>query len=213
MSEPSLKMIFVAGAGPGMGKTTLARRLARSLGGEHVEDADVIFARPEFKDVAACFRNGRHPGPPELERAWRMLARSVERASGVTVLDGSFIEGAEDLDWALASEDALHAHARTMRSILAPVRPLLFFMDGDFAEGLRRREAQYGREWFHRQVRPNETWETTFARMKADLVARRPRLLRAFDAGGWNPFLLDASLTEDEVFDTALRVIVRARAS
>lgn len=207
MHEPSVKLIFVAGAGPGVGKTTLARRLTRSLGGEHTEDADVIFKRPEFAEVAARFRSGHHPGPLELERAWREIVISVDDAPGVTVLDGSFIAGAEDLDWALASEDALHSFSRNMRSILAPVSPQLFFLDGDIGEGIRRREAQCGREWFHRRTQSNEPWEATFGRLKADFTAGRRRVLRVFEAGGWKLFPLDSSLSEDEVFGSALQIL------
>lgn len=208
-----MKLIFVAGTGPGMGKMTLAGQLATALGGQHIEDAGVIFERPEFAPVAARFRSGVHPGPLELKRAWRALVRSIKRAPAVVVLDGSFIDGAEDLDWALASEEALHTFSRDMRVILSPVDPLLFFLDGDIAEGIRRRAAQYGREWFRHHVRPDEPWEVSFARIEASFTARRLRLRRAFDAGDWRLCFLDASLSSDQMLDTALKVVSRTVSS
>ena len=213
MSESHAKMIFVAGIGPGMGKTTLARRLAISLGGEHIEDGDLIFKRREFEEVATKFRGGQQPVALELESAWTTLVRSIECSRCVTVLDGSFVTGAEDLDWALASEKALHEHSRNMRAILAPMRPLIFFLDGNVAEGMRRREAQFGRDWFRNQRASDEDWDTRFARIEAGYIANRPRILAAFAAGNWRLFQLDAGLSKDELLEAALEVIHSEAAS
>ena len=70
MAPGDLVVVMVTGAVPGLGKSTLSRRIARDLrrAGLAVElfEESHILERPEFATVMAEFRSGRAATPDQL---------------------------------------------------------------------------------------------------------------------------------------------------
>jgi len=201
-------LIMITGAAPGAGKTTLANGLAAEIDGRHLPAEELIFERAEFRAVGDCFRHKVHPGPTLLEDAYGRLVTTIDESRTVVVLDGSFVDLAEDLSWAMESEPELHAHSRRMRKVLSGIRTVTVFVDADVTEGIRRREAQHGREWFstYDTPEPGETWERSLDRLTSYFTQRLVRIRRAFAAADWPLAPVDGNRTKREALEAAVRL-------
>lgn len=156
----------------GVGQSTLSRRLAAAMPNVDVLWEDelsqpAIFTRAEFAAVADRFH--RHNADPDagignptaqmLEDAYRNLVRTVRTHGRPTLMGWSFMDLAEDLDWARADEHALQRHSRAVRNILAPLDPVLIYIDGDIAAAFKRAVDQRGRTWFTRGPFDESHWD------------------------------------------------------
>ena len=202
---------MIHGVCSGIGQSTLTRRLAEAIGDVDVLWEDElsqpsIFTRPEFCDVADRFRRHNaqpgarlgHPEPELLEAAYGRLVEAVLAHGRVALMGWSVMDLAEDLDWALADERALHEHARRARAVLAPLDPVLVYLDGDLSTAMERAIEQRGREWFKRAYGlPGEDWAELETRLLSQMRQGAGRIYRSFDFGGWFPAIRVDATADD----------------
>jgi hypothetical protein len=203
----------------GVGQSTLTRRLASAM-----PDADVlwedelsqpaIFTRSEFAAVADRFYRHNanpdagigHPTARMLEDAYGRLARTVLVHGRTALMGWSVMDLAEDLDWARADEYALHRHARAVRDVVAPLNPVLVYIDGDVSAAFKRAVEQRGHGWFRRaygRADEAEEWKGLVERLLDEAYVAAVRMRRALEAGGWFPAVeVDGTaVATDELFD------------
>lgn len=216
MSTPKPRLVVIHGVCAGMGQSTLFEGL-RTL--DLVPRADYLeedtepsvrhagypahFDRPEFAEVAERFLRHNadrtagvgHPPARMLEAFWQRLVDDA-RTAGRSIISGlSFIDLAEDLDWAMASEAALHDHSRAVLQIVAPLEPVMLELEGDVAIALARAARQRG-------------WDDERTPQVDECERRAARLDRALDAGGWPRRRIDAtSQTAERVRDAAIDIL------
>lgn len=214
------RLVIIHGVCAGIGQSTLfegLRALDLIPGADYLEEDSeesvrhpgypAHFDRPEFREVADRFLRHNadrtagvgHPTAEMLERFWRRLIEGA-LAAGRTLVSGlSFIDVAEDLDWAMESERALHDHARRVHEIAAPLDPVMIHLDGDIAVALDRAARQRG--WNAERTPPVDE-----ARQRAE------RIDRAFEAGGWAPHRIDGtSQRAGAVLETAVHLLQTER--
>lgn len=142
-----------------------------------------------------------HPEPELLEAAYGRLVETVQAHGRVALMGWSVMDLAEDLDWARADERALQEHARRTRGVLAPLDPVLVYLDGDISMATGRAIQQRGRDWFERSYgQPDEHWADLEERLLTEMADAAARIDRSFEAGGWFPAIrVDAT---DAEFDS-----------
>lgn len=219
------RMVIIHGESAGMGQTTLFESLrARGL----PERADFIeedseqsdrypgypahFDRAEFAEVADRFVRHNadrfagvgHPSAAMLETVWSQLVANAEREQLIMVSGVSFIDGAEDLDWAMASERALHEHSRRVAEIMSSLDPLLLYLHGDISVAIDRAALQPERGWLT-STSDAEAWPARRDEVVRDATARSRRIEAAFAAGDWGLTPINAtSLSRGEVLEIAI---------
>jgi hypothetical protein len=221
--------VIIHGVCCGIGQTTLFERLRR---GEYIANADYIeedseqsvkypgypahWDRPEFREIAERFVRHNadrtagigHPPPSMLETVYRHLAETAIEKETTLVFGTTFIDGAEDLDWAMADEAALHDHSRAIAEILAPLEPVFLYLDGDIAQAIDRAERQRGRSWWRSAPTADTDWRPFRARLITEVAERADRVLAALYAGGWQLITLDVTtLSADDVLEAALAIL------
>lgn len=203
---------MIHGIGPGVGQTTLGLGLERELNiVDFICEDEAMFERPEFAIVGKQFR--RHnagelgvPHPPRfmLEEAYRALVDNLKRSDALGLMDWSFVDLAEDLDWAEASLEDLNEHSRVVREIMSPLNPIVLYLGGDISVGIMRREKERGREWFGVSGLTDEEWAVVVEERVTELTLRHERCLGTFEAGGWKVAFLDGERTQSQVLLQAL---------
>jgi thymidylate kinase len=144
-------LIAVWGAAPGVGKSTLCAGLAGWLADaglrvDHFADEEIL-TRPEFGEVAEHFEaTGR------VEAA--MLLTAASRFAGSVLADGVDVVVADALvpfvPSLLAmgcSDQVVCAFVAELTGLLAPVQPVLVFLDGDTKTALARAAAREEPGW------------------------------------------------------------------
>jgi hypothetical protein len=211
------RLVVIHGVCAGMGQSTLfegLRGLDLIPGADYLEEDSepstrfpgypAHFDRPEFAEVADRFWRHNadraagvgHPTADMLETVWRRLVAAAQIADRTLVSGLSFIDGAEDLDWAMASEPALHEHARAINELVAPLDPVFIELDGDITAATDRAVRQRGRAWFRFDGTTDAAWEAFLASYLDEATTRARRLDRAMAAGGWHRHRIDGT-TQD----------------
>lgn len=144
-------LISVWGVSPGVGKSTLCGRLSARLADaglrvDHFREED-LFARPQFAAVAREFQS---TGAVELNTLLTATARFVDaiRAEKVDVVVADalvpFVPSL--LAWG-HSDQAIESFIADLAQILAPVGPVLVYLDGSAETGLARAASREGPQW------------------------------------------------------------------
>ncbi len=145
------KLIAVWGAAPGIGKSTVCAGLAGWLtqAGNRVDHfaEEEIFTRPEFADVAAYFLATRRVDPRMLLAAGSRFATSVLAANVDVVVADAQVPFVPSLLAVGCSDQQVRQFVADLTAELAPVEPVLLFLDGDAATALARAEAREGPGW------------------------------------------------------------------
>jgi thymidylate kinase len=144
--------VAVAGAAPGVGKSTLATALAgwlsaQGLAVDHFREEEIL-SRPEFAAVAAEFRAGGGVALATLRAAVAGYVTSIRAArTDVVVADALLPFVPSLLAWG-HSEAAIADFLADLAGVLEPVTPILLFLDGDPQTALPRAAAREGGpEW------------------------------------------------------------------
>jgi hypothetical protein len=181
---------------------------------DFIDEDRAVFERPEFADVGDQFRRHNagepdvpHPSPSMLERAYERIVETLRGSGAFGVMDWSFVDLAEDLDWAEASLADLHEHSRSVREIMNPLNPLVLFLEGDPRVGILRRVAERGRAWFGAQNLSDEEWLAFIDARVAESRRLQRRVLGTFAAGAWELARIDGGQEKAAVLRQALATL------
>jgi thymidylate kinase len=206
------RLIAVSGASPGIGKTTLTRRLATEadlIG--HVDrfNEEEILSRREFENVAAQFQSiGTVDLDVLLIASERFVASAL--AYDVVVTDSLFPFVASLVAWG-HDEETIQAFLVQLRAILDQLDPVVLYLDGDPTEALQRAADRSGKAWLdnflvktatYKVTPPIRDLETTIAHLRRE----RDISVRCMIAAGYDIVTIyDAhSRTTDDVASEAL---------
>jgi hypothetical protein len=156
------RLIAVSGAYPGIGKTTLTRRLASEA--DHIGHVDrfneeEILSRREFETVAAQFQS---IGTVDLDVLLIASQRFVTSALAydVVVTDSLFPFVPSLVAWGY-DEETIRAFLVQLRTILEPLDPVVPYLAGDPAEALQRAAARSGKAWLDKFLAKTATYKVT----------------------------------------------------
>lgn len=153
------KVIAVTGAMPGVGKTTLSRRLAATLeaGGRTVElfKEEDILDRGEFNEVISAFRStGRASLRQLVDGSRRHLQRALESGVEIVVQDMLFPFLPSLLAWGYRDDEVIGFFA-DLAACCQGIELVQVHITGDAATSLARavsRECDGWLEWFVAKV-------------------------------------------------------------
>jgi thymidylate kinase len=135
-------LVVVWGASPGIGKSTLCAGLAARLADaghrvDHFREEEIL-TRPEFAEVAELFlATGTVQAAMLRTATQRLVASSLAEAYDVVIADAlmpyvpSLLAMGDD-------DDAIDAFVADLTPVLAPLGPVMVFLDGDPGTALRR---------------------------------------------------------------------------
>jgi hypothetical protein len=168
-------LVAITGDGPGLGKSTLARRLHELLGaaGQHVElfaEHDVL-SDPCFTHVAREFRETGEVGlEPLLDGARRFAAAVHERRSDVAVVDSLFPYLPSLFAWG-HSDETISAFFSDLAEALAGTRLVQIHLTGDLGSALERAAAREGGDWLAGQVAKTDRYRgSSEVRSSQDMI-------------------------------------------
>ncbi|WP_416961421.1 hypothetical protein [Streptomyces sp. Agncl-13] len=209
-------LVSVWGAAPGVGKSTLCAGLSRSLAGaglrvDHFREEEIL-SRPQFAAVAEEFGA---TGAVGLETLLAATARFVEsvlaRGDDVVVAD-ALVPFVPTLLAMGHGEEAIDAFMADLADVLAPVRPVVVFLDGDAGAALSRAGEREGPEWLGWYVGKLAAYEVSppvsdLASAVTYLRRERAVTLGAVRRHGWGPVVVERAdeLTPGEVLGAAGR--------
>jgi hypothetical protein len=209
------RLIAVFGASPGIGKTTLAERLAaegRLHGRVDYFKEEHVLSRDEFTQVAVQFREcGAVDLDVLLEASRRFVASAA--AFDMVVTDALFPFIPSLLAWG-HDEQTICSFLVQLRTILEPLGPVVVYLDGDPAAALPRAATRSGDAWLRNFVAKATTYKTLPAiRDLPDALAylRRERdvTLRSMACTGYTAVVLadaDTRPVEDLMAEVVPRI-------
>ncbi|MEV6539973.1 hypothetical protein [Streptomyces sp. NPDC051665] len=133
MGVPAL--VSVWGAAPGVGKSMLCAGLSRALAGaglrmDHVREEEIL-SRPQFAAVAEEFGAAGAVGLETLVAATGRFVASVLAGGDDVVIADALMPFAPTLLAMGHGEESIDAFIADLTRVLAPVRPVVVFLDGD----------------------------------------------------------------------------------
>jgi thymidylate kinase len=144
-------LIAVWGAAPGVGKSTASTGLARWLAeaGRQVDHfaEEELFTRPQFADVAAYFRATGKVEPAMLLAAASRFAGSVLAGHVDVVVADALVPFVPSLLAVGCTDQQIRQFVADLTAALAPIQPVLLFLDGDPATALARADSREGGGW------------------------------------------------------------------
>lgn len=144
-------LIAVAGAAPGIGKSTLCRALAGWLSGlglrvDHFRE-DEVLTRDEFAAGAAEFEAGGVVQLPTLLDAVAGFVSSILASGDDVVITDSLIPFVPSLLAWGHGEDVMTRFLHDLSCLLEPVAPIVVYLDGDPLAALARAAEREGPGW------------------------------------------------------------------
>lgn len=144
-------LIAVAGAAPGVGKSTVCDRLCRRLADlgvrvDHFREEEIL-TRAEFAPVAAEFTASGVVAPATLLASTAEYVASVQAARMDVVVADALVPFVPSLVAWGYEDDAIGAFLDSLTELLAPVHPVLVYLDGDPRRALRRAVDREGPGW------------------------------------------------------------------
>ena len=208
-------IIAVWGVAPGIGKSTLCRRLAEqlSVGGrvDHFAEEDVL-SRPEFAAVATEFRADRRV---DLDTLVDATARYAESARGFDISVADALLPYVPTALAMGHSDAVVTDfCLRLREALAGVPGILVFLDGDPRIALRRAADREGPRWLDWYVEKLAGYgvEPRVTDVESAIAYLRRERTVLFDAAatlGWGTVTVDAGteLDADQILANAIAAL------
>jgi thymidylate kinase len=213
-------LIAVWGIAPGIGKSTLSDRLARWLTDaglcvDHFREEEIL-TRPQFASVAAEFtRDGTVSLNALLATTAEFVGSALARADDVVIAD-ALVPFVPTLLAMGHDEKAVAGFVSNLTEVLAPVNPVMIFLDGSAETALSRAARREGAEWLDWYVGKLARYGvsppvTDVASAVRYLARERAVTLAAVDREGWDTVVIDRAdeLPEAEVLRTAQQSLDR----
>lgn len=158
-------LITVWGASPGVGKSTLCGGLSRWLADaglrvDHFREEEVL-TRPQFAAVAEAFTA---TGAVDVETLIASTAKFVDSvlASGDDVVIADALVPFVPTLLAMGhGEETIDAFMADLTEVLAPVCPVMVFLDGNAEVALSRAARRDGEQWLDWYVRKLARYEVS----------------------------------------------------
>lgn len=144
-------LIAVWGASPGVGKSTLCVGLSRWLADsglrvDHFREEEIL-TRPQFAAVAADFKATGGAALRTLIEATAQFVDSVLTSGEDVVVADALVPFMPTLLAMGHGEKAIDAFMTDLTRVLAPVCPVMVFLDGNAEAALSRAERREGAQW------------------------------------------------------------------
>ena len=207
-------LVSVWGAAPGVGKSTLCTGLSRSLSGaglrvDHFREEEIL-SRPQFAAVAEEFGATGAVGPGTLVAATERFVESVPARGDDVVIADALVPFVPTLLAMGQGEEAIDTFMADLTGVLAPVRPVVVFLDGDAGVALSRAVEREGPEWLDRYVGKLAAYEVSppvadLASAVTYLRRERTVTLDAVQRHGWGLVVVERAdeLTPGEALEAA----------
>ena len=202
-------LVSVWGAAPGIGKSTLCAGLSRSLAGaglrvDHFREEEIL-SRPQFGAVAEEFAATGAVGLETLVAATERFVESVPAGDDVVVAD-ALVPYVPTLLAMGHGEETIDAFTADLTRVLAPVRLVVVFLDGDAGTALSRAGEREGAQWLDWYIGKLAAYEVSppvsdLASAVAYLRRERAVTLGAVRRHGWGLVVVERAdeLTPGEV--------------
>ncbi|MET1000886.1 MAG: DinB family protein [Acidimicrobiia bacterium] len=194
------RLVMITGASPGLGKSTLSKRLAGACGAELLEEAAVL-QRAEFAPVIASIRATRTASAAVLLDAAAQYLATVRTANSV-VVDAVFPYFPSQLT-AGYNDDALLALRAALAEGLAGFDPVQLHLTGDARAALTRAVAREGAGWLDQVIAAAGGREAGFDDVVRYLEASARRARRLQTGSPWPVHELDADAGPDALLHHA----------
>lgn len=144
-------LVTVWGSSPGIGKSTLCAGLSEWLSGaglrvDHFQEEEIL-TRPQYAEVASHFLATGEVERDALLSATARFAVSVLAAGTDVVIADALMPYVPSLLAMGHGEKAITAFMADLAETLAPLRPVMIFLDGDASAALSRAAAREGPGW------------------------------------------------------------------
>ncbi|KUN60903.1 hypothetical protein [Streptomyces griseorubiginosus] len=162
-------LITVWGASPGVGKSTLCAGLSSWLSGrglrvDHFREEEVL-SRPQFAAVAAEFETTGRVRPEMLIGATASFVDAVVASGDDVVIADALMPFVPTLLAMGQDAETIDTFMTDLSEVLAPLRPVMVFLDGNAESALSRAVAREGEQWLdwylgklaHYEVTPQVT--------------------------------------------------------
>lgn len=149
-------LITVWGASPGVGKSTLCAGLSRwlvdaGLRVDHFREEEIL-TRPQFAAVAGEFKATGAVGLETLIATTAEFVDSVLATGDDVVIADALVPFVPTLLAMGHGEETIDAFMADLTEVLAPVRPVMVFLDGNAEAALSRAARRGGEQWLDRYV-------------------------------------------------------------
>jgi thymidylate kinase len=207
-------LIAVWGASPGIGKSTLCAGLAERLSAaglrvDHFQEEEIL-TRPQYAEVASHFVATGEVERDALLSATARFADSVLAAGTDVVIADALMPYVPSLLAMGHSEQAITGFMADLADVLASLRPVMIFLDGDASAALSRaaaREKPGWLEWYIGKLARYRVQPEVHDRASAAEYLRREReiTLSVVRRQSWGLVLIAhaAELAPDEVLHVA----------
>lgn len=144
-------LITVWGASPGAGKSTLCAGLSQRLADtglrvDHFREEEIL-TRPQFAAVAEEFKATGMVELGTLIAATANLVDAVVASADDVVIADALMPFVPTLLAMGHGEEAIDTFMTDLTEVLAQVRPVMVFLDGDAESGLSRAATREGEQW------------------------------------------------------------------
>ncbi|MGW4914229.1 hypothetical protein [Streptomyces sp. NPDC004270] len=144
-------LITMWGASPGVGKSTLCASLSRWLADaglrvDHFREEEIL-TRPQFAAVAEAFQTTGAVDPGTLLAATAEFVDSVLASGDDVVIADALMPFVPTLLAMGHGEEQIDAFMTDLTEVLAPVCPVMVFLDGNAEAALSRAAQREGKEW------------------------------------------------------------------
>jgi len=214
---PRPTIVMVSGAAPGLGKTSLSRRIADALRIEDrrvelFEEADIL-EREEFAEVMRSFRStGSAPADLLLDAARRYAATARRSDERLFVQDMLFPYLPSLLAWGHDDGD-IEAFFAALLAVCDGIDLLQLHLVGDPTRSLARAVRREDPPWLEWMLAKVATYAdadgpvTDFDSLVRYFEAATDRTSRLLAAAPWPVVVLDADHGEAAVVEEALRAL------
>ena len=209
-------LISVCGASPGVGKSTLCGGLARwltdaGLRVDHFREEEIL-TRPQFAAVAEQFKANGTVELGTLRAATAEFVAAVVASGDDVVIADALMPYVPTLLAMGHGEGTIEAFMTDLTEVLAPVGPVMLFLDGNAGAALPRAARREGEQWLDWYVAKLSGYEVTPAVTDVASAVRYLRRERevALDVvrrEGWGLAVVERAdeLSREEVLRVARR--------
>ncbi|WP_326778172.1 hypothetical protein [Streptomyces sp. NBC_01445] len=209
-------LITVWGASPGVGKSTLCAGLSQWLADaglrvDHFREEEIL-TRPQFAVVAEDFKAAGTVELGTLISATAQFVDSVLASGDDVVIADALVPFVPSLLAMGHGEDTIDAFMADLTEVLAPIGPVMVFLDGNAETALSRATRREGAQWLEWYVGKLAAYEVSppvadVASAVKYLLRERAVTLGAVGRKDWGLVVIERAdeLPPDEVLRVAQR--------